>query len=80
MLNYGKYIIYYFLALADGFANFLFSVVGFYPKIDTATSFLIRTELARMSTDLESRESEREGMLAEADNNVQTARELIGEK
>tara|TARA_Y100000034_G_C6897461_1_gene414134 strand:- start:2881 stop:3135 length:255 start_codon:yes stop_codon:yes gene_type:complete len=76
MKKYFKLIIFYALAVTEAVINFIFALVGSYPKLDWSSNWLVNRELARVSREIHDRHNSKEKELNKADNMVNTAKEL----
>lgn len=80
MINYFKYIFYHFLCLTDSLVNFIFSIIGVYPKVDLACEFLVKEALFRVNKEIDGRKDVKEKNLADADFLVSKARKADAEE
>ena len=74
--NYLKMLVYYSLTVVESVLNFVGSVVGYYPKLEFSTNFLVALELFRVEREIGDRLKERETMENEADAKVKLAKEM----
>lgn len=79
-MKYLSNLTYYCLSFVDGFINFTASVMGAYPKVDLATSFLVYQELKRVDKEIGGRVSNRKAHQQEADAQMESAKDILNGK
>ena len=68
---------YYCVSFVDSSINFMASIIGAYPKVDLATSFLIYLELKRVDKEIGGRLSSREANRQKADAQMGEAKDIL---
>ena len=77
MKKYIKYLIYYFLSYVDSTVNFLCSIFGVYPGMETSETFLINRELLKTNNFIDKRSEEKQQKMNEAEQQADFARSLL---
>lgn len=77
MRNYIKSLGYYALTILDSLINFLASAVGVYPRVDTASSFLIFLELRKVGAVLGGTAKRRGDLESKADRQMEEAKDTL---
>jgi len=77
MINYFRSLGYYALAIFDGVVNFIACIVGVYPTLDTASSFLVFLEMRKVNGVLGSTEKRRGKLSSQADEQVEEAKGFL---
>tara|TARA_Y100000310_G_C20278151_1_gene621278 strand:- start:240 stop:479 length:240 start_codon:yes stop_codon:yes gene_type:complete len=77
MNKYFRSLGYYTLAIFDSFINFIASIIGFYPIVDYASSFLVFLEMRKVHSVLGNTQKRRDGLETKADKNLQEAKDML---
>ena len=77
MKKYFKHFIYYLINLFDSIFNLVCALFGYYPQLEIGMSFLVRLETKRITEELDSNDEKKQGQLADADEKVKLAKDLI---
>jgi len=76
-MKYITNLAFYFLSVVDGVVNLLASLFAMYPKMDSATSFLVYLELRRVNKEIDGREAKREKEKSEAEVQMSAAKGIL---
>lgn len=76
-MSYFRHLLFYGLSAFDAIVNVCAAVCGAYPKVDTATSFLVAYELSRVNIELKERDSVRESHKQNADAKMSEAKGVL---
>ena len=77
MNNYFRSLGYYTLTIFDSFINFTASILGFYPTVDYASSFLIFLEMRKVENVIGSTQKRRGGLESKANKHIQEAKDML---
>ena len=77
MKKYFKHFLYYLINLFDSIFNLVCALFGYYPKLELGMSFLISLEAKRIIEELDSNDEKKHDQLADADEKVKLAKDLI---
>ena len=76
-MKYFKNLGFYFLTIIDGVINFLCSVFGLYPTIDSATNFLLVLEMRKVRGVWDDRAKDRQELGEKADKEFAEAKDTL---
>ncbi len=76
-MKYITNLTFYSLSVVDGVVNLMASLFAVYPKIDSATSFLVHLELRRVNKEIDGREVKREKEKSEAEAQMSAAKGIL---
>ena len=76
-MGYIKNLGFYFLTVLDSVLNLLAAIVGCYPCVDTATSYLLNIEILKINKVKRTSEERREKQRLEADSKFAEAKDLL---
>jgi len=78
-MSYFRHLVFYGLGVFDSIVNVCAAVCGAYPKVDTATSFLVTYELGRVNLEIKERDSVRESQKQSAEEKISNAKGVLDE-
>jgi len=77
MRNYIKSLGYYALTIFDSLINFSASIIGVYPRVDTASSFLVFLELRKVDAVLGGTAERRSELESKGDRHMEEAKDAL---